>query len=50
MTAGIEIPTLFLNVLHETELDFETIAHAFISGLISSEKVHDENEKKKGEN
>lgn len=51
MTAGIEIPTLFLNVLHESELDFETVAHAFISGLISSEKTHNDNiEKLKGEN
>jgi CRISPR-associated protein Cst1 len=38
MTSGKEIPSIFLNVMHEKDLDFETIAHAFVSGLISSEK------------
>lgn len=41
MTAGIEIPTILLNVLHENDMDFETVAHAFISGFISSEKQNE---------
>ncbi|EOD01820.1 type I-B CRISPR-associated protein Cas8b1/Cst1 [Caldisalinibacter kiritimatiensis] len=42
MAAGKEVPSLFLNVLHEKDLDFESIAHSFISGLISN---FDNNEK-----
>jgi CRISPR-associated protein Cst1 len=38
MTSGKEIPSIFLNVLHEKDLDFETVAHAFVAGLISNEK------------
>ncbi|MTI53561.1 type I-B CRISPR-associated protein Cas8b1/Cst1 [Geosporobacter ferrireducens] len=37
MTAGKEVPSIFLNVMHEQDLEFETVAHAFVSGLISSE-------------
>lgn len=29
------VPTVFLDVMEEKELDFESIAYAFISGLIS---------------
>ncbi|WP_176718864.1 type I-B CRISPR-associated protein Cas8b1/Cst1 [Caloranaerobacter ferrireducens] len=36
MAAGKEVPSLFLNVMHEKDLDFETVAHSFISGLISN--------------
>lgn len=38
MTAGKEVPSIFLNVMHEKDLEFETVAHAFVSGLISNEK------------
>lgn len=42
MAAGKEVPSLFLNVLHEKDLDFETVAHSFISGLISTNKKEKE--------
>lgn len=39
MSANKEVPTLFLNIMHEKDLDFQTVAHAFISGFISKEKT-----------
>lgn len=38
MAAQKEVPSIFLNILHEEDIDFQTVAHAFVSGLISSEK------------
>lgn len=35
MTSGKSVPTVFLDVITENTLDFETIAYAFVSGLIS---------------
>ena len=46
MTAGKEVPPLFLNIMHEKDLEFETVAHAFISGFISSEKKVENKEEK----
>ncbi len=46
MAAGKEVPSVFLNVMHEKDLEFETVAHSFISGLISSERK----EEAKGDN
>lgn len=37
MAAQIEPSPIFLNILHEEEIDFQTVAHAFIAGLISHE-------------
>lgn len=45
MTSGKSVPTIFLDVMAEKDLDFETIAHAFVSGLIS-EKYENTNENK----
>ncbi|MDA3129374.1 hypothetical protein ACFPTR_08405 [Aliibacillus thermotolerans] len=36
---NLEIPTVLLNVLHEKNVDFETVSSAFISGLLSNEKL-----------
>lgn len=35
MSANKSVPQIFLDIMLEKELDFETIAHSFISGLIS---------------
>lgn len=35
MASEMSVPQLFLDVMAEKELDFESIAHAFVSGLIS---------------
>lgn len=35
MSCEKSVPTAFLNVMSESELDFESIAYSFISGLIS---------------
>ena len=35
MNCEKSVPTIFLDVMAEKELDFESIAYAFISGLIS---------------
>jgi len=35
MSCEKSVPTVFLDVMAEKELDFESIAYAFISGLIS---------------
>ena len=42
MNTGKEVSPIFLNALHEEELSFETIASAFIAGMLSPER---ENEK-----
>ncbi|WP_230867545.1 type I-B CRISPR-associated protein Cas8b1/Cst1 [Iocasia frigidifontis] len=34
MGAGKEVPYILLNVIHEEEMEFETVAHAFLSGFI----------------
>ena len=35
MSCEKSVPTAFLDVMSENELDFESIAYSFISGLIS---------------
>lgn len=36
MSMGKDISPIFLEVMQETELDFESIGHSFVSGLISN--------------
>lgn len=43
---GQDIPPILLNVLHEKDLDFETVATAFITGLLTNE--NQEKDKKEG--
>lgn len=44
MFMGKDIPTIFLETMQDTDLDFESIGHSFLSGLISNKY------EKKGEN
>lgn len=36
MSMGKDISPIFLEVMQDTDLDFESIGHSFISGLISN--------------
>ncbi len=40
MTAGEQVSSIFLNALHEKDLKFETVASAFISGLLSPRETN----------
>lgn len=44
MSADRSIPQIFLQIMSEKELDFETIAHSFVSGLISEKYEANSNE------
>lgn len=48
MSVDKPVPTFFLDALHERELDFHTVANAFVAGLLS-EKYEVEKEESKGE-
>lgn len=48
MGAGKEVPYILLNVVHEEEMEFETVAHAFLSAFIpKKEENHREEEDSK---
>ena len=36
MSMGKDISPIFLEVMQDTDLDFESIGHSFVSGLISN--------------
>ena len=38
MASEKEVPDIFLNVMHEENIEFETLAHTFVSGFISADK------------
>ncbi|MGM0471400.1 MAG: type I-B CRISPR-associated protein Cas8b1/Cst1 [Bacillota bacterium] len=44
MGVGKEVPSVLLNVMHEEEMEFETVAHSFISGFISKNKDKNKDE------
>lgn len=48
MSAQKSIPSVFLEIMSEKDLDFESIGHAFISGLIS-ERYEGKNKENNGE-
>lgn len=45
MSAEMDVPSLFLDIMTEKELAFEEISHAFISGLVSKQKNENEGDK-----
>ncbi|MEG2918440.1 MAG: type I-B CRISPR-associated protein Cas8b1/Cst1 [Clostridium sp.] len=42
MSVGMEVPMILLEVMKERELDFEEVAHSFISGLTSKKNIKGE--------
>lgn len=38
MGVGLDVPTILLNVHHEKDLDFETVATSFITGLLAKDE------------
>jgi CRISPR-associated protein Cst1 len=46
MGVGKEVPTVLLNVMHEEDMEFETVAHSFVSGFISEEEAPEQDNNK----
>ncbi|MBM7623758.1 type I-B CRISPR-associated protein Cas8b1/Cst1 [Sporohalobacter salinus] len=50
MGVGKEVPTVLLNVMHEEDMEFETVAHSFVSGFISKDDEQEDKNIVKEEN
>ena len=44
MSMGKEVSPIFIETMQHTDLDFESIAHSFLAGLISNKYEKKENE------
>jgi CRISPR-associated protein Cst1 len=49
MSAGKPVSPVFLNILHERDVDFATVANAFIAGLLSDKEINKETNKEEAQ-